>query len=139
MGGPRPAILNRRVKCWLTEDRQYLSSIMFLSTTEGDPQAVPKAVSICKNEKSLGPWENRRGCSLLEVRLNTGLAVHCLRAVNYGVTEDRLSGETLRVGVLFADSEAGRKKVPGVSVLGVSPWFRSCRIWRSKALPSSRV
>lgn len=62
-----------------------------------------------------------------------------MRVVDYGVTEDRLSGETLRVGVLFADSEAGRKKVPGVSEVGVSPWFLSCRIWRSKALPSSRV
>ena len=49
-----------------------------------------------------------------------------MRVVDYGVTEDRLSGETLRVGVLFADSEAGRKKVPGVSEVGVSPWFLSC-------------
>jgi hypothetical protein len=62
-----------------------------------------------------------------------------LKSRNYGVTDDKLSGETLRVGVLLADSDAGRKKGAGISVVGVSPWFRSCRICRSKALPSSRV
>lgn len=42
MGGPRPAILNRREKCWLTEDRQYLSSAIFLSTSEGDSIGCPQ-------------------------------------------------------------------------------------------------
>lgn len=77
--GGKETILNRREKCWPTEDSQYCP-LSFPSTSDGDSIGCPKAVSICKNEKSLGPWENRRGCSLLEVRLNTGLAVRCLES-----------------------------------------------------------
>lgn len=82
---------------------------------------------------------NNMAILYMEVRLTMGLAMYLLEVANYGVTEDKLSGETLRVGVLLADSEAGRKKGAGISLVGVSPWFRSCRICRSKALPSSRV
>lgn len=57
----------------------------------------------------------------------------------HGVTEDRLSGDTLRVGVLLDDSDAGRKKGAAISVEEVSPWLRSCKICRSKAFPSSLV
>lgn len=75
----------------------------------------------------------------MDGRLAMDLAMYLLEVADYGVTEDKLSGETLRVGVLLAESEAGRKKGADVSLLEVSPWFRSCRICRSKALPSSRV
>lgn len=56
-----------------------------------------------------------------------------------GVTEDRLSGETRRVGVLLADNDAGRKKGAAISVDEVSPWLRSCKICRRRAFPSSLV
>lgn len=39
----------------------------------------------------------------------------------HGVTEDRLRGETRRVGVLLADKDAGRKKGAATSVDDVSP------------------
>lgn len=57
----------------------------------------------------------------------------------HGVTEDRLSGDTLRVGVLLDDSDAGRKKGAEISVEEVSPWLRSCKICLSRAFPSSLV
>lgn len=60
-------------------------------------------------------------------------------SIVHGVTEDRLSGETRRVGVLLADNDAGRKKGAAISVDDVSPWLRSCRICRSRAFPSSLV
>lgn len=60
-------------------------------------------------------------------------------SIAHGVTEDRLSGETRRVGVLLADSDAGRKKGVAISVEEVSPWLRSCKICRSSAFPSSLV
>lgn len=60
-------------------------------------------------------------------------------SIVHGVTEDRLSGETRRVGVLLADNDAGRKKGAAISVDEVSPWLRSCKICRSRAFPSSLV
>lgn len=54
--------------------------------------------------------------------------------------EDRLSGETLRVGVLLADSEAGRKKGAGISVEESRLGSEAVRICLSKVYtPSSRV
>lgn len=60
-------------------------------------------------------------------------------SIAHGVTEDRLSGETRRVGVLLADNDAGRKKGVAMSVEEASPWLRSCKICRSSAFPSSLV